>query len=92
MAQASSRSFLRTYTQHPKMSTQDNAGSGSSRSTKRKHREDRSAEYDKDRAMKSIRSRPESQEADVLKELTKCKNKLMVDGHVVKKAWRNQNS
>ena len=41
-------------------------------------RSDRSVEYDKDKTMKAIRSQPESKEAKVLAELTKCRNNVMV--------------
>ena len=41
-------------------------------------RSDRSREYDKEKTMRAIRSQPESKEAKVLAELTKCRNKVMV--------------
>ena len=51
----------------------------SKKSTKRsRDRSDRSVEYDKEKSMRAIRSQPESKEAKVLAELTKCRNNVMV--------------
>ena len=76
-------------TQHPKMnasSTQDSqvndseapdTGKGSTKRTR--DRSDRSAEYFKEKNMRAIRSRPDSKENQVLTELLKCRNQIMVE-------------
>ena len=52
--------------------------SGSDGPNKRQ-RVDRSVEYDKEKTMRAIRSRPESKEAGVLAELMKSKNSVMLE-------------
>ena len=54
----------------------DSPSKGSEGSNKRKR--DRSVEYDEEKVMKAIRSRPDSKEAEVLKELLKCRNQVML--------------
>ena len=43
-----------------------------------KRTRDRSVEYDKEKVVKAIRSRPDTKEAEVLKELLKCRNQVML--------------
>ena len=55
------------------MNSQVNGSEGSSKRTR-----DRSVEYDKEKVVKAIRSRPDTKEAEVLKELLKCRNQVML--------------